>query len=692
MKIKLILPVFLLNYTLAFAQEDSALNKDLDLVVVTATRSERQLTSLPMPMTVIDKKQIQQMGSMRLGQVLAEQTGLFVVSDHGKGIQLQGFNPDYTLILVDGEPLIGRTGGTLELDRLAVGNIKQIEIVKGPSSSLYGSEALAGVINIITEDANKTGGIVNARYGANQTADLSFMGNLRKEKLSLSLFLDRYSSGGYDLTPETFGNTVAPFVNYTVQPKLSYALSKKTSLMTSARLYKENQKDAYDISLENGVSRMLSKGNVSDENYNFRVKHAFSKNLNLTARTYLSSYATQSSIRYTSDNRIYDESFFNQTFVRPELLIDYNRGERHFFLFGTGTILESVEATRYDDQKKFTTQYAFAQYEWYATDKLQFNAGGRYDAHSAYRNQFSPKLAAIYKITSSLKARASYGVGYKAPDFRQLYLNFTNAVAGYSVFGAHELYANFLRLQAEGQIATVFQDPSSFGELQPESSHSFNAGLLYTHTSGRTATINAFRNDVRDLIESFPVAQKVNGQSMFSYRNIAEVYTQGLEINGSQPVKIGFNGKLTISAGYQFLEAKDKSIERKIKAGNVYRRNSETLATERVTKSDYGGLVNRSKHSANIKFFYQFDNGFSVNLRSILRGRYGFLDRNGNGIIDADDEYAKGYMILNLSASQHIKKNFMIQSGIDNLLNFRDAMAQPGQPGTQWWIRGQFTF
>ena len=76
------------------------------------------------------------MGSVRLNDVLTEQTGLVVVpqvNGQGSGIQIQGFNPDYTLILVDGEPIIGRYTGSLELSRLTVGNIKQIEIVKGPS-------------------------------------------------------------------------------------------------------------------------------------------------------------------------------------------------------------------------------------------------------------------------------------------------------------------------------------------------------------------------------------------------------------------------------------------------------------------------------------------------------------------------------------------------------------------------------
>jgi outer membrane receptor for ferrienterochelin and colicins len=118
---------------------------------------------------------------VRLNEILAEQTGLTIVTDHGKGIQMQGFSPEYTMIMIDGEPVIGRTSGTLELSRIATTNIDKIEIVKGPSSSLYGSEAMAGVINIITQK-QKDGfsSSLSARYGTNNNADLSIESGFRK--------------------------------------------------------------------------------------------------------------------------------------------------------------------------------------------------------------------------------------------------------------------------------------------------------------------------------------------------------------------------------------------------------------------------------------------------------------------------------------------------------------------------------
>ena len=144
-----------------------------DTLFVTANKSERQIKNISVPISIINGKNIIQSGNTRLSDVLREQTGITLTSGFGAGVQLQGLNPDYTIILIDGEPLIGRTAGVLDLNRIAVGNIKKIEIVKGPSSSLYGSEAMAGVINIITTTPKKSEFDMSARYGSFNTSDIN---------------------------------------------------------------------------------------------------------------------------------------------------------------------------------------------------------------------------------------------------------------------------------------------------------------------------------------------------------------------------------------------------------------------------------------------------------------------------------------------------------------------------------------
>ncbi|GAB3705147.1 TonB-dependent receptor [Spirosoma flavus] len=673
---------------------DTLKTRALDEVVVTATRNERPMGALPLPVTVISAKQIQQMGSLRLNDVLREQTGLSIVTDHGQGLQVQGFGPDYTLILIDGEPVVGRTAGTLDLTRLAVGNIKQIEIVKGPSSSLYGSEALAGVVNIITQAPNVTRGNVSARYGANQTSDLS--ADVSRQwaigqsgKLGLYAFGNRYQSAGYSLSPETGSQTVAPFTNYTGSGRLTYEFSPKLKLSISGRYFTENQTNDFLVS---STLRVSGPGMVRDYNLNPVLTHQVTDRWKLIYRFYRTGYYTNTDLRYADTRQEYDASFFRQTFNRPEVVTERMFNQKNILTIGAGFIDESVEATRYTERKQFNTTYGFAQYEWMPTLRWTVIAGGRYDAHSQYASQFSPKLSARYALSQSLALRGSVGVGFKAPDFRQLYLNFDNAVAGYSVFGTQEAAAGIARLTRLGQIAEIVLDPARLATIQAERSVAYNLGAQFKSIQiPLTASINLFRNDIRDLIDTQVIARKTNGQNVFSYNNLSRVYTQGAELESSWRWTFG-SGQLTLSAGYQYLIAKDKTVEANIDAGNVYRRNPTTLVSEVVKPSQYGGLFNRSRHMANLKLFYeQPKSGFSASLRSIYRGRYGFGDRDGNLILDADNEYVSAYVTYNLSAAKTWKA-VTLQGGIDNFTNYTDPQYIPNLAGRLWYVSLRWTW
>src|SRR5688500_17851273 len=285
--------------------QDSLVTKELEEVIVTATRSERELQALPVPVMVIRQEQIQSMGSLRLNAVLAEQTGLAIVNDHGTGVQMQGFTPEYTLILVDGEPLIGRTSGVLELNRIALGNIQQIEIMKGPSSSLYGSEALAGVINIITKRPNGVNGTLTSRYGTNQTFDLGGSVNYQKNKFGLYGFVNRYHTDGYDLSPELVGNTVSPFTNHTFQSRVTYDFSSRTKFSLSGRYFTETQESVTDIGTADAPMLLDGKGTVDDWNINPVLSHTFSDKLKTTFRFYGSGYSTNSDLTYQQDGASY---------------------------------------------------------------------------------------------------------------------------------------------------------------------------------------------------------------------------------------------------------------------------------------------------------------------------------------------------------------------------------------------------
>jgi outer membrane receptor for ferrienterochelin and colicins len=683
-----ILVLSLLSSSSVLAQ-DSLATKELQEIVVTATRSERELGALPIPVTIIQQSQLKNMGSLRLNEVLGEQTGLAIVNDHGTGVQMQGFTPEYTLILVDGEPLIGRTSGVLELNRIAVGNIQQIEIMKGPSSSLYGSEALAGVINIITQRPNGINGNITSRYGTNQTFDLGGSVNYQRHKLGLYAFVNRYHTDGYDLSPQSPGNTVSPFTNYTFQSKLTYDFSSRTKLSLSGRYFTETQLSVTDIGTIDAPVLLDGRGEVDDWNINPVLTHTFSAKLKTTLRFYGSGYRTNSDLKYQSDGAAYDAIYFDQTFYRPEIQTEYFLNSKNVLTIGIGRIWESVEATRYDDKMKYYTNYAYGQYEWQPIDKLNLLIGARYDHHSAYGAQLSPKFSAQYSASSWLSIRGSAGVGFKAPDFRQLYLNFTNATVGYSVFGSQVLAESIARLEDEGQVDQILVDPSTFGDIEAETSIAYNLGFKIAPYKNASLNINFFRNDVKDLIDTKPVARKVNGQYAYSYYNIAEVFTQGIETEAAyQP-----NSKVSFSLGYQLLIAKDKAVANEIAAGNIFARDPETNITTRVQASDYGGLFNRSRHMMNAKAFYNdTQSGWSASARLIYRGRYGFADANNNTILDHDSEYVDGYLTCNLSVGKTFEEIFKVQVGCDNMFDYTQSQYIPNLPGRLLWVSVALTF
>jgi len=679
----------------ALAQQpaDTLRRQKLNEVVVTATRTERSIAEVPIPVTVVGAKQMKAMGSVRLNDVLGEQTGLSIVADHGRGVQMQGLNPEYTLILVDGEPLIGRTAGTLELSRVAVGNIQRVEVVKGPASALWGSEALAGVVNIITQKPQDgTSGTLRLRYGSNRTADVSASFNTQGERLGLTAFVDRYSSAGYTLLPESGTATVPPFSNYTAQSRLTYKLGERTKLSVSGRYFTESQASTYPVAAGTGTADVRYESRQQDYSINPMLTHSTANGrLFATARFYLAGYRTHEDYTYAVDGRPYNApdntTYFNQAFVRPEVQLDWRLNPKHTLTGGAGYIREGVEATRYDQTQHMQSYYGFVQDDWTPLPGLNIVAGARYDGHNQYQGQLSPKASVRYQVRPWLALRGSAGRGYRAPDFRQLYLNFSNPVVGYSVFGTHEVRERLAALAASGQLVTypttglplintALLDRAS--NLLPESSVAYNAGLQIDPTDKLSITASYFRNNLRDLIETTPVAQKTNSQSVFTYYNVSQAYTQGVEAEAGYQLLPG----LRLSGGYQFLLAKDQAVEAQLAAGSIYRRDPTTLMTERVKAADYGGLFNRSKHSGNVKLFYESpEKGLTASLRGIYRGRYGFQDLNGNAILDTDAEYVRGYTLWNVAASKTWQQRYTLQLGIDNVLGYTDPTYISTLPG-----------
>lgn len=198
-----------------------------------------------------------------------------------------------------------------------------------------------------------------------------------------------------------------------------------------------------------------------------------------------------------------------------------------------------------------------------------------------------------------MRVRASVGSGFKAPTFQERYLDFTNTINGYSVFGATDAASQLGELDALGLIRTYLAGFDGAATLRPESSVSFNLGFEAEPVERLSVRLNLFRNNVRDLIEVLPIAIKTNGQNVFTYANLNRISTQGAEVEALvRPL-----GNLTASVGYQYLDARDRDAVDALGAGSLYKRVDGR--DRRVRRSEYGGLFNRSRHTANLNVQYR---------------------------------------------------------------------------------------
>lgn len=680
--------------------------KLLDEVVVTATRTENRVSNIPMPIQVISAKNIQLSGSQKLIDILQMQTGLVIANNplgtalqgypnpFGDGIQMQGLDPAYTLILVDGEPLIGRNAGIINLGRIAIGNIKQIEIIRGPATCLYGSDALAGVINIITEEPVKNSTKFQVHYGTNNTLGLTGAGAIVKKKIALELFANRYSSDGYDFDKNIYGKTVDPFNDYSANAKMTYQVDDKSKFTVSARFFNETQFNNYLIFPMSVPEIVKGKTIETDGSLYAKFQHKINNKVTYLASVYTTLYSNDASVFLQKNDSLYETINLSDFVLRPELQVNIGKNPSSLFVTGGGFNYEKVNSTRYESVRNLNSGYLFVQKQFQIKNKTNIIAGVRYDKNSLYQAQLSPKLAVAYKLKPNFILKGSIGGGFKAPDFRQQFLNFSNSLIGYTLLGANELSHGLEMLQQTGQINPDI-NLSNYQQnrhLSPEKSVGVNAGFDYTVNNKAIVKVNFFRNDISNLIETYNLPfLKTNHQAIYSYMNLDKVFTEGLEASFSY----NLNQHFSIFAGYQYLIAKDKEILQKIKDGELYKKDPVTYQTTLVTKNEYKGLYNRSRNNANFRFqYYNVFYKTTAYFTAKYRGSYGFSGlnefQNGSAVYDDARETVNGFVLLNTTISKQIAAKWEVQGGIENILNYTNKLLMPNIFGRSYFINVNF--
>jgi outer membrane receptor for ferrienterochelin and colicins len=305
--------MFVVSVSYGQQDNDSINNTKLEEVVVTATKTLRQLSTLPLPVKLISNQEITKSNSSRLSDILDDQPGIFIVPDFGggNGVQIQGLDSQYTLLLIDGSPVIGRQSGTLDLDRISIGNIEQIEIIKGSSSSLYGTDAIGGVVNLITSRTNDSiSADVSYKISTFNTNDFSFnIGKISNKGHNLNLYFNSFHSDGYDLNDDPILKTVEPYKSYTGFLRHNFK-KNKWSFFSSSRIYYENQDFKLD---ENSYGRNI----INESSINSSINFQNNESHKLVFENYYTNYKNDE--EFDLNQNLTEESFFDQSLFKSEL-------------------------------------------------------------------------------------------------------------------------------------------------------------------------------------------------------------------------------------------------------------------------------------------------------------------------------------------------------------------------------------
>ena len=687
-RIVLSIIVLMLGSNFGFAQEkeESSIKiaqENLTEVVVTATRTPKLKADVPIPIITVNGKEVRDRGMMRLEEVLAEQTGLQLYTDNlANGIQMQGLEAKYSLILIDGEPLIGRIDGILDLSRVNVANIERIEIIKGPSSSLYGSDALAGVINIITKTPpiGYSGGAA-IRYGTHNTREINVDGGYKNKKFTSLLQLNKSGIDGYNRRIGDKEKVVPPIFGHNVMLKTKYQFAPNTDAQINLR-YLDQIYDK-DYALPFGKPEVLRAVHSHEIKRDISllptITHEFSKRNKSTLRLNKTWYRNNSTINIKENDSLYNTDYFDQDFAKAELQHDFELMTNFTLTGGLGYQIEGLKAVRYDGDKDFVSQYSYGQADWKPLKDMSILAGARFDRHNAYGSQFSPKLAVGYNFNKYINVTSSVARGFKAPDFRELYLNFIDPNYGYSVFGSKEAVFRYNQLHSQDVIGEVYINPADLKELDAERALSYNIGLSSNPIKGLQVSVNGFYNKLDNNIETVLMARKKDGKAIYSYSNQQKVNIKGMDADLGYKLNRWF-----FKVGGQYLKSENEEQVAKLKEGGHYFTKDPVTGEKReVSLNEYGGLLNRSKYTSNASISYtDLKTGISGTIRWMYRSKYGLADKDRNGILNGNDEYAKGYSLLNASLSKtFLQQSLRAQVTANNLTDYHntDNLALPGR-------------
>jgi outer membrane receptor for ferrienterochelin and colicins len=484
----------------------------LEEIVVTATKTPHKLEDVPVETVLISQEDIKNSNAKNVSEILKDVPGFYIRGENVPGSssylsRLRGFDFDrgYGLILIDGERVLGGGMGEygISINQIPVEMIERIEIVKGPSSVLYGSDAIAGVVNIITKPIpEKPLFTLNAGYGSEETsmASISYGQKFKNIGVLLSAQSEKSERGRYSASKDKFEAKH-------IMTKLLYSISENVNFSVGMN---------YD---------------KSEWQYQIDEKIKFSPSLELTLpdTSVLKFKGYWNRLNMDSFSPGYTRRFGDITYNDAE--VQYSRlfGKIHLATAGVEYLLRDINASFADKQDKV---WSFYLQDEMTPKPFSIVFGGRLDNHSLYGTEFNPKASIMWEISDKTRLRASVGRAFKSPTIRQLY-----------VFFKHGNWWNR-------------PDP----DLNPEVSWGYSAGVEQIISDRISANLSLYRNDVKDIIIAVDTTDKIDNVPVRTWKNVREAYTQGIEFSLTAYIIDNFG----VNLGYTYLDTENKELKKEL--------------------------------------------------------------------------------------------------------------------------------
>ena len=648
--------------SMPLGEEQGLLSYQLDSLVVTATRSPLEEKKIPNVVQVIRREQIENLGAtdifsaLRLADNLNLSKGMA-----GNNVMLRGMSTNHTLILVDGKRSAGEdtavTTNVYALQRISLSNVERIEILRGTASALYGSDALGGVINIITRKPKKPELTVGLATGTDEINNYyhydfgkqgKFSGTLDARFIDLRKKIYKSGSSSYFGPRQEYSFKGIWDLGKTKELELGVGFYKdKTHNQTADEIrkgmYVKKDTQEWNDFLRQEYSleyRGLTEGgdymlrtyysNLKKENENFHHRPLFpGKMEKMLGGMYH---------RYDFDKSQYSilgVEGKNTTKLNRRHTLTWGGEYRHTGGEGTriGEAGDHVYIITQNGKSKFYSDKTISTYAGYlqdvitVNDKLMLIPSVRYDHDNTFGGEVSPKVGAAYSLSENSRIKVNWGKGFKAPTISEMY------------FAMHRSMG--------GMMVNVYGNPN----LKPEKNTSWDVSL--EAEKGKThGKLTWFHNDVNNLIAS---AHLPGGGKYDSYYvNINKAKIQGMEtLIGHE-----FNRHWSTKVTYSYLDAKDKNTKE--------------------------FLNNRARHNGTVQLAYS--DGTINPFKTILWAEY-----------CKDYHYNEGkysYTTLNLTMNKVINRDLRVYAGIDNLFNKRYENEDTGfdTAGRVWRLGAEMKF